>query len=219
MATPLDPSYREIRLTQGQVALVDAEDHERIAKHSWYAAWAPSTQSYYAVRRVTVAAAKQIGILMHREVMGLEPGDKRQVDHAFHRTLDNRKFVDGKQNLRITSSQKNGFNRCKSRKSTSGYKGAHWRNDRKKWRAEIRIDGKLIHLGLFERAEDAGAAYRIAAEKLHGEFAHSICYSSVAGTEEGELSISREPNRSSSPDTAHPANGMMRFNSPLDSPE
>lgn len=195
MTTPLDSSYREITLTQGQVALVDAEDYERVAKFNWCAAWAPSTQSYYAVRKMTIAPGKQRGVPMHREIMGLEHGDKRQVDHAFHRTLDNRKFVDGKQNLRITSSQKNGFNRCKSRKSTSGYKGAHWRNDRKKWRAEIRIDGKLIHLGLFKLPHDAAEAYRVAAEKLHGEFAHSICYSSSGSTEEGNPSILKGPNR------------------------
>ena len=174
VTTPSAQLYREIKLTQGQVALVDAEDYERLSKHKWFAMWAPNTQSFYAGRKVTSAPGKQRGISMHRVVLGLKDGDPRQGEHAFHNTLDNRKFIDGKANLRISTCQQNNFNRPKNRASTSGYKGVHWRNDRNRWRAEIRIDGKLIYLGLFKNPEDASKAYNTAAERLHGEFAYKI---------------------------------------------
>jgi hypothetical protein len=77
---------REIQLTQGKVAMVDDEDYERIARHKWQAA-RDVGGTYYAVRSDVDCRS----IKMHREVMGLLPGDKRQVDHVHHNTLDNRK--------------------------------------------------------------------------------------------------------------------------------
>lgn len=168
MPTP-DPSYREIQLTQGQVALVDAEDYESRSKHKWFAAWAPTTQSFYAVRKRPVEGQKQRTTWMHRVVLGLDAQDIRIGDHIDHNTLDNRK-----RNLRTVTRQQNTFNRKKSRAITSGYKGVHWRNDRCKWRAEIRIDGKLVHLGLFANPQDASKAYNAAAARIQGEHALGV---------------------------------------------
>lgn len=50
--TPLSPetSYRIIPLSKGQVAIVDVEDYERLAKYKWHAGWNPHTNSFYAKR-------------------------------------------------------------------------------------------------------------------------------------------------------------------------
>ena len=45
---PTEKLTRHIPLSQGQVAIVDAEDYEFLMQWNWYAAWMPSTQSYYA---------------------------------------------------------------------------------------------------------------------------------------------------------------------------
>lgn len=167
MPTP-EQSYREIKLTQGQFALVDAKDYGRIASHKWYAAWAPNTQSFYAHSKIQTERGQR-DIYMHRVILGLDFGDKRHGDHINQNTLDNRRC-----NLRIATIQQNMCNRGKNRNNTSGYKGVMWRSDISKWRAQIRVDRKLISLGSFSTAEDAHAAYCAAADRLHGDFAKTI---------------------------------------------
>jgi hypothetical protein len=55
--------------------------------------------------------------------------------------------------------------------NSSGLKGASWHKQTQKWRASIQSHGKQIHLGMFETPEAAHDAYRVAAERLHGDFA------------------------------------------------
>lgn len=45
-------------------------------------------------------------------------------------------------------------------------KGYHWIEQLKKWRAIIQVNGKKIHLGLFDEEEDARKAYQNAKERL-----------------------------------------------------
>lgn len=42
---------------------------------------------------------------------------------------------------------------------TSVYRGVRWRKDKQKWCAEIRINGKTIHLGYFLNESEAAIAY------------------------------------------------------------
>jgi hypothetical protein len=54
--------------------------------------------------------------------------------------------------------------------NTSGLKGAS--RSRGRWQAQIQHHGKNIHLGRFDSAEEAHAAYVAAAQRLAGEFAN-----------------------------------------------
>lgn len=68
----------------------------------------------------------------------------------------------------------NGPNRANSevrRDSQSGLKGVHRKGRR--WRAVIRVDTVLRHLGYFGTPEDAHAAYAAAAQLHFGEFARA----------------------------------------------
>jgi hypothetical protein len=48
--------------------------------------------------------------------------------------------------------------------NTSGYRGASWVPKLGKWKAQINLDGKHVHLGLFDTVEDAAMVYAIARE-------------------------------------------------------
>ena len=156
-----------IPLTHGLNAIVDPEDFERISAHKWQAQWNANNRSYYAKRSSIKVEGKRRKIAMAREVMGLEFGDLRQVDHENHDTLDNRKS-----NLRVATRLQNASNRRKNLNNKSGYKGVHFNRAQQKWQAYIRVNTKLMHLGFFEKPEDAYAAYCATAERLHGAFAN-----------------------------------------------
>ena len=86
---------------------------------------------------------------------------KKQIDHINGNRSDNRIS-----NLRVVSQSGNSQNRRASQKNNqSGYFGVHACG--KKWRAQIRIDKKLTHLGLFDTPELASMAYVEAKRSVH----------------------------------------------------
>src|SRR5262245_35104063 len=52
----------------------------------------------------------------------------------------------------------------------SGLKGVYTSNNKNKWQANIKVNGKATYIGLFDTPEAAHAAYCAAAKKLHGRF-------------------------------------------------
>jgi AP2 domain len=169
---PADPSYRLIPLMNTQeVAIVATEKYAQISASRWSAMWGPAGNCWYAIRYERPPNSKRILIMMHREVMGLTPDDPRTVDHAFHNTLDNRQFIDGKENLRFATMTEQNCNHRMNKRNTSGYKGVSWEKTNSKWRAYINVHKKRYHLGYFDTPELAYAAYCEAALKLHGKFA------------------------------------------------
>ncbi len=148
---------KQVQLTQGKVALVDDEDFERLSKFKWHALYTKG--HWYAVRTMD----KRL-IFMHREIMAAP--SRAQVDHKDGNGLNNQQY-----NLRLATNAQNGRNRGKQHNNTSGYKGVYWNKQDRKWRANIRCDGRIIHLGYFVNSEDAARAYNDAAIKYFGEFA------------------------------------------------
>ncbi len=168
MTSPSALLYREIPLTKGQVAIVDASDYEWLTRWSWQAAFSATANTYYAVSCQRVEG-KNASFRMHRMILGLEHGDKRQGDHINLDTLDNRRS-----NLRIASVAQNCQNRGIRSNKVSQFKGVCYEpRGLKHWVARIRLEGRLIHLGLFLTPELAHAAYCEAAKRLHGEFART----------------------------------------------
>jgi len=90
-------------------------------------------------------------------VTGEDPGsgsldhkDRNRANNAFH-------------NLRKATDRQNGANRMA--------KGIKRTRNGKRYEARIVVGYKYIHLGTYDTAEEAGAAYAKAAAELHGEFA------------------------------------------------
>ena len=150
---------KEIKLTQGKVAIVDDADFEYLNQFKWYA------NNNYAVRCFTVSKNKVNRILMHREIMKISKG--LIIDHIDRNGLNNQK-----NNLRICTNSQNLMNRCKNINNTSGFKGVVYNKLDKKYRAKIYFNSKCISLGCYIDPKDAAKAYNEAALKYHGEFAN-----------------------------------------------
>lgn len=165
MTTPSKVSYRRIKLTQGQYALVDASDFEWLDKYKWHA-YQHQSGKFYALRSATVNG-KKFHISMHRQILGLDYGDPRIADHRDpERTLDNRR-----KNLRTTDHSGNARNRGIQKNNRTGFKGVYYDASKGGFLARIRAGGKQINLGGGDTPEKASVLYQAAAERLHGEFA------------------------------------------------
>ena len=110
----------------------------------------------------------QIGIdrkvfYAHRLAWAIHHGawPKEGIDHINHIRSDNRIS-----NLRSASQKENSRNCKPSKNNTSGFTGVFWNKQCDKWAARIKVNGKLKHLGLYDRIEDAAIA-RKKADKIY----------------------------------------------------
>lgn len=137
--------------------LVDAVHYEWLNQYKWTARQAGRT--WYAHRH-----RKGGSISMHREIM--RPGPGLVVDHIDRNGLHNRES-----NLRVCTPAENQRNRP-AVGGSSQYKGVSYDKEHKKWEAGIHINGRRIHIGLFESEIEAARAYDRVARELFGEFAY-----------------------------------------------
>lgn len=144
-----------IPLTRGQEEIVDDGDFDWISQWKWYASWNQSTHSFYAARMSPMVNGKRFNIWMHKLILGI--GADVQGDHKNRITLDNRR-----NNLKPATPAENLLNKGFYRNNTSGFKGVYWREDRRVWESQIRIDGKNKFLGRFGTAAEANNAYQLA---------------------------------------------------------
>lgn len=85
-------------------AQVDDGDFTWLNNWAWKAKWNAGRNNIYAVR-VERIDGKSVDIRMHREVLGLQRGDAREVDHLDHFGLNNQR-----KNLRIATRSENILN-------------------------------------------------------------------------------------------------------------
>lgn len=156
---------KEIKLTQGKVALVDDEEYEKLNIFKWCAV--KNGRVFYAVR--TIYQPKKKTIFMHKEILSKEGF---YTDHKDHDGLNNQKI-----NLRIATVNQNNSNKLSSKNSLSKYIGVSLSRFKKNnveykyWRAIITSDGVKYNLGSFKTELDAAIARDIGAKKYHKEFA------------------------------------------------
>lgn len=153
---------REIKLTQGKVALVDDADYEKLIKLKWRAK--KMGANYYAYHSYR-ENGKIFSINMHRTIAGLSKENQLIVDHINHNGLDNRR-----ENLRVCNYNQNGANRRKQCGTKSAYKGLAFHVG--KWQASIKVNYKNIYLGRFNTEIEAAKAYDAASIKFFGTFAN-----------------------------------------------
>lgn len=93
---------------------------------------------------------------------------KDRIDHRDTDNTNNRWL-----NLREATQSQNVANAKKRFDNTSGYKGVGWSHSLQKWRAEIKVNHRRVHLGVFDQAEDAHVAYILASKHFFGDFARA----------------------------------------------
>lgn len=88
---------------------------------------------------------------------------KNDIDHRNQMRTDNR-FSNIREATRKENSQNVNYPHHDNK---SGYQGVHWNKKCKKFQAQISVSGKKKHIGLFDSAEVAHAAYREAKQIIH----------------------------------------------------
>lgn len=146
----------------GLVALVDDEDAELVAGHTWWLFDGTTSKTVYAYTQI---AGKTV--YMHRLIAGAAPGQK--VDHEDRNGLKNTWT-----NLRFGTSSQHQANKGMQRNNTSGYIGVSWNELRGTWKAFVGINRKRKTRDFpgTDEGRDSAARWRDkAALEAFGEFA------------------------------------------------
>lgn len=156
-----EETVREIPLTRGLVAIVDATDYPMLSQFNW----AATKTTKYNVSPYAHGSVCGHGVAMHHLLAGY-PIHGFQVDHINGNGLDNRRS-----NLRLATPQQNRANCGKHAAASSRFKGVGWHKHSGRWQAGIKVNGKRRHLGHFLDETEAARAYDAKALELFGEFA------------------------------------------------
>lgn len=150
----IDPGIT-IPLTNGGEAIVDTNTSEEIRNRRWTSVFKDNT---WYVREL------ETGYYLHREILDARPG--QEIDHINRNGLDNRTC-----NLRFCTSSQNKMNRGRQRNNySSEYKGVTWDREKKRWLAQLVVNGERKLAKRFRSEEEAARAYDEASREYHGEF-------------------------------------------------
>jgi hypothetical protein len=106
-----------------------------------------------------VYSLHRIIFMMHHDYLPVE------VDHKDTDKLNNKI-----ENLRAATHGQNQQNKPLQANNTSGIKGVVWHKTDKKWRVQIRVQGKLKHFGAYNDIDYARFVADAMRHKYHGQF-------------------------------------------------
>ena len=144
---------------KGEEFWFDLEDYDKIKNYCW----SKNKKGYI----ISTDSKTRKTVLLHRIVTDCPDGFVPDHIHGKETRYDNRKS-----NLRIVTRQQNGMNSALSKNNTSGVTGVTWHKRDRVWQARIKVGYKYIHLGYFDRFENAVKARKKAEEKYFGEFSY-----------------------------------------------
>jgi hypothetical protein len=137
-------------------------DAQRNNPYSGQTAGVINQEGYVAIRvDMRIYYAHRLAWLY---VYGVWP--RNRINHRNKERADNRL-----KNLREATHAQTVWTSRRPKTNRSGYKGVSSIKQHQKWRARIRVNGKVYCLGTFETKEAAATAYADAAKRLRGEYA------------------------------------------------
>lgn len=120
---------------------------------SGYGRWTVNKRGDVSSQKHFVVAGKKFNTHLKLHRLIIKAPNNTLVDHINGDKLDNRIS-----NLRITTKSINGLNSNKVRGEIP-FRGVIFNKQRNKYQAMIMINYKSIHLGFYDKAEDASKAY------------------------------------------------------------
>lgn len=174
------PTYEELAAVfaydpaTGQLTFKDRPPEWFKTKASWagwraqYLGKSPAKKRRgYLVLCMSVGG-KTIEMMAHRAAWLLHYGSwpEHEIDH-----IDGNRSNNAISNLRPATHTQNQWNKRICARNKSGYRGVHFMKANGKFRAQIVTNGVRRHVGLFDTAEQAHAAYIAAAASQRGEYA------------------------------------------------
>jgi hypothetical protein len=144
-------------------SLVDENVYEWAIKYKWH-----TDKNGYLTRSKLKSDGqdykeKRLKYRLHRLVIGAPDGI--MVDHINGDIYDNRLC-----NLRLASDLQNQFNKKKSKRNKTGYKGVSYRKNTNRYRAILGYQNMQFELGTFLTPEEAYFAYCKKSIEVKGEF-------------------------------------------------
>ena len=136
--------------------MVDTEDVSKLMKRKWVI----DGYGY-----ITSTDSINSRVRLNRFILDAQRGE--YVDHINHGITDNRKC-----NLRKCTNAQNGRNRKLSCNNKSGVSGVYWSEEKQRWKSQIHVNYKKIHLGNFVNKEDAIKARLKAEDDYFGDFSY-----------------------------------------------
>lgn len=141
--------------------MVDIDDYDLIKQYCWY----KHISGYWISNSKTIDGIRE-NIKLHQKIASIKYGnyDKNILvpDHLNRNKSDNRK-----QNLLLKKRRNNSINRSLSKANKSGKTGVWFYPRYQQYVAKICVNYKTIHLGYFDKFEDAVRA-RLEAEEKYG---------------------------------------------------
>jgi len=159
----IDGEYVLISLQSGKyetkISLCDLEKASSFPG-MWFADYEKHTNGYYVHGKLPIGNGKYKTVCLHRWILGISDTEI-QIDHKNHKTLENTR-----ENMSAVSQ----FENRQNLKSVKGY----WFNKiAGKFQSAIIVNKNRIHLGYFEKAEEAKMAYMCAKLKYHAYYANA----------------------------------------------
>lgn len=156
---------KEIKLTQGQYAIVDDDDFERVSKYKWCAKRNDRIKriEFYATHAFIIDNRVK-NVSLHQFVIGNTPNGYC-IDHINGNTLDNRK-----ENLRFVTRQQNSLNRKSHFNSSSKYRCISLFKRTGKYEVQINIKQNNTKLGYYWSEFIAANVADVASILYHKEF-------------------------------------------------
>lgn len=137
-----------------KVCFNDGSLYKRQSKHSenWVPKSSCPNNKGYLTSNIE-GKTQYVSRIVMSAYLGRELTPDETVDHRNHIVTDN-----SIANLRILTRAQNLQWRRNQINNTSGHTGVIWNKKHQKWYANIKIDRKPVHLGSFEKIEDAVTA-------------------------------------------------------------